>query len=78
MIPVTSTLPSIEKLQMNQKKSVTYRDAGVDIDAGNQLVERIKPLVKATRRPGVMGSIGGFGGLFELDISKYQQPVLVS
>jgi len=78
MIPVTSTLPSIEKLQMNQKKSVTYRDAGVDIDAGNQLVERIKPLVKATRRPGVMGSIGGFGGLFELDTSKYQQPVLVS
>jgi phosphoribosylformylglycinamidine cyclo-ligase len=63
---------------MNQKKPVTYRDAGVDIDAGNQLIERIKPLVKATHRPGVLGGIGGFGGLFELDTNKYQQPVLVS
>jgi len=63
---------------MNQKKSVTYRDAGVDIDAGNRLVERIKPLVKSTRREGVLGGIGGFGGLFELPTGDYQQPVLVS
>ncbi|MEJ2138613.1 MAG: phosphoribosylformylglycinamidine cyclo-ligase [Gammaproteobacteria bacterium] len=63
---------------MNQKKSVTYRDAGVDIDAGNRLVEQIKPLVKSTHRDGVLGSIGGFGGLFQLDVSKYREPVLVS
>jgi phosphoribosylformylglycinamidine cyclo-ligase len=63
---------------MNQKKSVTYRDAGVDIDAGNRLVEQIKPLVKSTHRDGVLGSIGGFGGLFQLDVAKYREPVLVS
>ncbi len=58
--------------------SVTYQDSGVDIDAGNSLVERIKPLVKSTERPGVLGSVGGFGGLFELPLSEYRQPVLVS
>lgn len=63
---------------MTQSDSITYRDAGVDIDAGNRLVERIKPLVKATHREGVLGSIGGFGGLFALDSGKYRQPVLVS
>ncbi len=63
---------------MNHKKSVTYRDAGVDIDAGNRLVEQIKPLVKSTHRDGVLGNIGGFGGLFQLDVSKYREPVLVS
>jgi phosphoribosylformylglycinamidine cyclo-ligase len=63
---------------MNQTKSATYRDAGVDIDAGNRLVERIKPLVKATHREGVLGGIGGFGGLFQLDTKKYAEPVLVS
>ncbi|MDP7041315.1 MAG: phosphoribosylformylglycinamidine cyclo-ligase, partial [Gammaproteobacteria bacterium] len=63
---------------MNQAKSATYRDAGVDIDAGNRLIERIKPLVKATHRAGVIGGIGGFGGLFELDKSAYNEPVLVS
>lgn len=57
---------------------LTYRDAGVDIDAGNELVERIKPAIKSTHRPGVIGSIGGFGGLFALDTAKYQEPVLVS
>ena len=60
---------------MSQKKTVTYRDAGVDIDAGNELIDRIKPLVKATHRPGVLGGIGGFGGLFELDTERYRQPV---
>jgi len=63
---------------MNQTKSATYRDAGVDIDAGNRLVERIKPMVKSTTRAGVLGGIGGFGGLFQLDVSKYAEPVLVS
>ncbi|MDB4498077.1 phosphoribosylformylglycinamidine cyclo-ligase [Gammaproteobacteria bacterium] len=63
---------------MSQKKTVTYRDAGVDIDAGNELIDRIKPLVKATHRPGVLGGIGGFGGLFELDTERYRQPVLVA
>jgi phosphoribosylformylglycinamidine cyclo-ligase len=63
---------------MTQTKSVTYRDAGVDIDAGNRLVERIKPLVKATQRAGVLGGIGGFGGLFKLDTAQYSEPVLVS
>lgn len=58
--------------------SLTYADAGVDIDAGNRLVDRIKPLVASTRRPGVLGGIGGFGGLFELPVDRYQQPVMVS
>ena len=57
---------------------LTYRDAGVDIDAGNSLVDRIKPAVKRTQRPEVMGGLGGFGGLFALDTAKFKQPVLVS
>ena len=57
---------------------LSYRDAGVDIDAGNALVERIKPLAAATFRPGVMTGLGGFGALFELPLDKYRQPVLVS
>jgi len=57
---------------------LSYRDAGVDIDVGNQLIERIKPIAKATRRPGVLDSIGGFGALFEIPMDRYQQPVLVS
>ncbi|WDS38091.1 phosphoribosylformylglycinamidine cyclo-ligase [Pseudoxanthomonas sp.] len=56
---------------------MTYRDAGVDIDAGNALVERIKPLVKRSFRPEVMGGLGGFGALFDLS-GKYKEPVLVS
>ena len=56
---------------------LTYKQAGVDIDVGNQLVEKIKPLIKTTNRPGVMQNIGGFGGLFELP-SNYRKPVLVS
>ncbi len=56
---------------------LTYRDAGVDIDAGNEVVERIKPLVKRTFRPEVMGGLGGFGALFNLG-GKYREPVLVS
>ncbi|MCE7629411.1 phosphoribosylformylglycinamidine cyclo-ligase, partial [Vibrio fluvialis] len=57
--------------------SLSYKDAGVDIDAGNALVERIKGAVKRTRRPEVMGGIGGFGALCELP-TKYKHPVLVS
>jgi len=60
------------------RKGLSYRDAGVDIDAGNELVELIKPLVATTSRPGVLTGIGGFGGLFQLDTSRYRQPVLVS
>ena len=60
-----------------EKTSLTYRDAGVDIDAGDALVDRIKPLAAKTMRDGVMGGIGGFGALFEVP-KKYQEPVLVS
>ena len=63
---------------MNDNKPMTYKDAGVDIDAGNRFVEMIKPLVKATSRPEVMSDIGGFGGLFSLNTTKYKQPALVS
>lgn len=57
---------------------LTYAGAGVDIEAGNTLVERIKPLAKATTRSGVMGGIGGFGGLFDLNETKYEDPIIVS
>ena len=57
--------------------SLTYRDAGVDIEAGDALVDRIKPLAKRTLRPEVLGNLGGFGALFELT-GKYKEPVLVS
>lgn len=61
-----------------ENQGLTYRDSGVDIDAGEELVERIKPAIKRTHREGVLGSIGGFGGLFALDTKKYKQPILVS
>ena len=64
-------------MSSNQSKSLSYRDAGVNIDAGNEFVEKIKSSVASTHRPGVMGSLGGFGGLFELP-ENYRQPVLVS
>ncbi|MEN8178177.1 MAG: phosphoribosylformylglycinamidine cyclo-ligase [Pseudomonadota bacterium] len=57
---------------------LSYRDAGVDIDAGNQLIEQIKPIVKQTFRPGVLTGLGGFGALFELPWDRFRQPVLVS
>lgn len=57
---------------------LSYADAGVDIDAGDALVQRIKPLVGRTRTAGVLGSLGGFGGLFELPVDRYRQPVMVS
>jgi phosphoribosylformylglycinamidine cyclo-ligase len=58
--------------------ALSYAQAGVDIDAGNSLVERIKPIVKGTFRPGVMTGLGGFGALFELPVDRYREPVLVS
>jgi phosphoribosylformylglycinamidine cyclo-ligase len=62
----------------SDKKSLSYRDAGVDIDAGNQFVEKIKPYVAKTQRPEVLGGIGGFGALFEIPLNRYKHPVLVS
>ena len=59
-------------------ESLNYRQSGVDIDAGNELVERIKPLVARTRRPEVLAGLGGFGGLFALPPGRYREPVLVS
>ena len=59
-------------------KNLTYKDAGVDIDAGNALVDRIKPLVARTARPEVMSGLGGFGGLFALPPDRFREPVLVS
>ncbi len=64
-------------MSSKQSKSLSYRDAGVNIDAGNEFVEKIKSSVASTNRPGVMGNLGGFGGLFELP-EGYKQPVLVS
>lgn len=57
---------------------LTYADAGVDIDAGNDMVEQIKPLVRATRRPGADAEIGGFGGLFDLKAAGFRDPILVA
>src|SRR6056297_1991056 len=60
------------------KRGLTYAEAGVDIDAGNALVDRIKPAAKATARPGVMAALGGFGALFDLKAAGYDDPVLVA
>ena len=57
---------------------LTYAKAGVNIDEGNRFVSQIKPLVKKTRIPGTIGSIGGFAGLFDPDFKKYKKPLLVS
>jgi phosphoribosylformylglycinamidine cyclo-ligase len=63
---------------MTESAPVTYRDAGVDIDAGEELVERIKPSVRRTLRPEVLGGLGGFGALVEVPLERYRRPVLVS
>ncbi|MEL6434976.1 MAG: AIR synthase related protein, partial [Pseudomonadota bacterium] len=60
------------------KNGLSYADAGVDIDAGNALVERIKPAAASTARPGVMASLGGFGGLFDLKAAGFMDPILVA
>jgi phosphoribosylformylglycinamidine cyclo-ligase len=63
---------------MTERAPVTYREAGVDIDAGEELVERIKPRVKRSMRREVLGGIGGFGALVEVPLDRYRKPVLVS
>jgi phosphoribosylformylglycinamidine cyclo-ligase len=63
---------------MSEPQSHTYRDAGVDVDAGDELVERIKPMVRRTMRPEVLAGIGGFGAMVEVPLDRYRRPVLVS
>jgi len=65
-------------LSEQNQESLNYKSAGVDIEAGNDLVERIKPIAAKTRRPGVMSGLGGFGSLFELPLDRYKNPILVS
>ena len=65
-------------MTLPEPTGLTYADAGVDIDAGNAMVERIKPLVRATRRPGADAEIGGFGGLFDLKAAGFRDPILVA
>jgi phosphoribosylformylglycinamidine cyclo-ligase len=67
----------ISKSSLPDGGSLTYRDAGVDMDAGDRLVENIKPFAKRTMRPEVLNGIGGFGALVEIS-KKYREPVLVS
>jgi len=62
----------------NKTRPMTYREAGVDIEAGNQLIEKIKPFVAKTKRAEVMAGLGGFGGLFALQSKNYKEPILVS
>jgi phosphoribosylformylglycinamidine cyclo-ligase len=63
---------------MSDTRPATYRDAGVDIDAGDELVERIKPAVRRSMRPEVLGGLGGFGALVEVPLHRYRRPVMVS
>jgi phosphoribosylformylglycinamidine cyclo-ligase len=65
-------------LSEQNQKGLNYKSAGVDIEAGNALVERIKPIAARTRTAGVMAGLGGFGSMFELPLDRYQQPILVS
>ncbi|MBB4065519.1 phosphoribosylformylglycinamidine cyclo-ligase [Gellertiella hungarica] len=65
-------------MSQSEKNGLTYSDAGVDIDAGNAMVEKIKPAVRSTRRPGADGEIGGFGGLFDLKAAGFRDPILVA
>ena len=60
---------------MSETRPTTYRDAGVDIDAGDELVERIKPAVKRSMRPEVLGGLGGFGALVEVPLERFRRPV---
>ena len=62
----------------NKTRPMTYREAGVDIEAGNQLIEKIKPFVAKTKRAEVIAGLGGFGGLFALQSKNYKKPILVS
>ncbi len=62
----------------NSPTSLSYKDAGVNIDAGNALIDKIKPHVAKTRRPEVMGGLGGFGAMFQIPLDRYKEPVLIS
>ncbi|MEY9719875.1 phosphoribosylformylglycinamidine cyclo-ligase [Sinorhizobium fredii] len=80
-VPIASAkYDELWRTSMSQsgKNGLTYSDAGVDIDAGNLMVEKIKPHVRSTRRPGADGEIGGFGGLFDLKAAGFTDPVLVA
>src|ERR1700679_4012088 len=68
----------LEQAMVDRKNGLTYADSGVDIDAGNRLVDLIKPMVRATARAGADAEIGGFGGLFDLKAAGFQDPVLVA
>jgi phosphoribosylformylglycinamidine cyclo-ligase len=65
-------------LSEQNQEGLNYKSAGVDIAAGNALVERIKPIAAKTRTAGVMAGLGGFGSMFELPLNRYQNPILVS
>jgi phosphoribosylformylglycinamidine cyclo-ligase len=65
-------------MDSDKRKGLTYKDAGVDIDAQDEALRRIRGLVKGTRTPGVLADLGSFGGLFSLDLAAYEDPVLVS
>ena len=65
-------------MSAENQESLNYKSAGVDIAAGNELVERIKPIAARTRTAGVMAGLGGFGSMFELPLDRYQNPILVS
>ena len=71
-------MKSAEDGMAKRGNGLTYYDSGVDIDAGNALIERIKPAAERTARPGVMTGLGGFGALFDLKEAGYQDPVLVA
>jgi len=70
--------PSADNSPATNKPSLSYRDAGVDIDAGNRLIDHIKPVAARTFRPEVLTGLGGFGALFEIPLERYKKPVLVS
>lgn len=69
---------NLKKNNIKKNRKLTYKDAGVDIDAGNLLVSKIKPFIEKTKRPEVMTEVGGFGGLFDFQSQKYKDPILVS
>jgi phosphoribosylformylglycinamidine cyclo-ligase len=72
-----SRIPRLNS-QTSNRSGLSYREAGVDIDAGNELVERIKPAVATTLRPEVLTGLGGFGALFRMDLARWREPLLVS
>jgi len=77
-LPTPGRADTMAGVSAGERTPLDYKSAGVDIDAGNRLVEIIKPLAAATSRPGVLSGIGGFGALFRLSDSQYRNPVLVS